>query len=324
MKGTCDFELVLRLIRDADRILLCTHLMPDGDALGSLLALGGLCGHLGKPHRMICHHGVPAYLRFLPGQEEIRLPQEVAGEAFDLAISIDASDAERLGDSAKYFYQAATTVQMDHHQTNAGFAQHNLVLEELPASGSLLFRFYETAGVPITREMAICLYTAISTDTGNFCFGSVTAETFQQAAHLMACGLPLAETARALHLMQEKEQVLLQGRALSSLRFFEEGKLTEMRLTRQDFIDCGAGSEHADSIVNMGLYIPGVKMCYLASEQADGIKFSLRAIAPSEVAGLALALGGGGHAQAAGCTLQGPMDGAIARVRDAMQGALRP
>lgn len=323
MKANCSFGDIIGMVREARHILLCTHLMPDGDALGSMLALNALCTQLGKKSTMICHHPVPAYLRFLPGCENIRLPQEITAQGFDLAISIDASDMERLGDSAMAFLKADRTLQMDHHQTNTMFAQYNMVLDELPASGSLVFRFFQEARLVFTRDVAIYLYTAIGTDTGNFCFSGVTDETFEQIAQLMRSGLPLLETARALHLMQEREQVLLLGRALFSLRFFMDGKLSGMHLSKGDFLDCQAGSEHVENIVNHGLYIPGVAMCYLASEQNDGIKFSLRSIAPYEVAGIALAFGGGGHAQAAGCTLHGPMDDAVMRVQGALIEALK-
>jgi phosphoesterase RecJ-like protein len=187
----------------------------------------------------------------------------------------------------------------------------------------LVFRFFQEAGFAFSRDVAVYLYTAISTDTGNFCFSNVTDETFEQAAQLMRSGLPLQETARALHLMQEKEQVLLLGRALYSLRFFEDGRLSGMQLSKKDFLECQAGGEHTERIVNHGLYIPGVQMCYLASEQDDGIKFSFRAIAPCEVSGIAFAFDGGGHAQAAGCTIPGPLEDAISRVRKALLEALR-
>lgn len=324
MKGNSSFAEIIALLKGAKRVLLCTHLMPDGDAIGSMLALAELCRALGVDCRMGCHHPVPAYLRFLPGWEDILLPAELRDEAFDLAFSIDASDEERLGDCGALFFRAPVTIQMDHHETNTMFARHNLVMDEEPASGSVVFRLYEAAGIPFSQRSAIQLYAAISTDTGNFSFGSVTAETFEQVARLMRSGLPLAQSARALHLMQERQQVLLQGRALYSLRFSDDGRLSEMRLTQQDFRDCGATNEHADSIVNLGLYIPGVAMCYLATEQEEGIKFSLRAIAPYKVSDIAFSFGGGGHAQAAGCTIPGPMDEAIARVRSAMLKALNP
>ena len=123
------FQDILDLIGQAKHILLCTHLAPDGDALGSMLALGSLLRRMGKQSTMICHDLVPGYLFFLPGQEAIRLPSQVSvDERFDLAISVDASDAERLGDSFTLFSRCSKTIQMDHHSTNTRFAQHNLVL----------------------------------------------------------------------------------------------------------------------------------------------------------------------------------------------------
>lgn len=317
-----EYAETLRLIGQAERVLLCTHLAPDGDALGSMLALGSLVKRMGKQVTMICHDPVPGYLVFLPGQQAIKLPAQAAQEHFDLAISADASDAERLGDSHALFAKCPVTIQMDHHQTNTRFAQHNLVMAQVPASGSVVFPLFEAAGLPITREEAIYLYTAISTDTGNFCFGHISDVTFEQVAATMRAGLPLVETARQLHLMREKEQVLMLGRALNSLKFFMDGRLSGMEITQQNYLDCGATDEHTDKIVNHGLYIPGVQMCYLANETQDGIKFSLRSIAPYRVSDIAFRLGGGGHAQAAGCTIHKPLAEAVQIVRHAMESEL--
>lgn len=323
MNKPIDFEGVLTKIKAAKRVLLTTHMLPDGDAVGSLLALNSLVSRLGVQTRMICNDPVPTYLHFLPGWQPISLPEAVEGESFDLAISIDAADWERLGRSGKAFNQVPVTIQLDHHQTNSRFAMYNLVLDEVPASGCLMGMLFKQAGLPFTRDEAIWLYTAMSTDTGNFSFSNVTAHTFELAAQLMRAGLPLVETARELHLMKEKAHVLLLGKALNTLRFVHDGQLSSMYLSKQDYADSGASSEHTDRIVNYGLYIPGVKMAYLASETDEGIKFSLRALAPVEVGQIAAALGGGGHAQAAGCTINLPLKEAMALVEQHMLEALR-
>lgn len=322
-KNKQQFAEILDAIRESERIVVCTHLAPDGDALGSMLALASLIRRFGKTVTMVCHDRVPAYLSFLPGQQEIRLPSEVTPERFDLALSIDASDLKRLGDSGAVFSAAPLRIQMDHHKTNDRFADINLVLDELPASGSLMCRMMEAVGLNITRDEAICLYTAITTDTGNLCFGSVSDETFEQIAALMRADLPLIDTARRLHLMREKAHVLMLGRALNSMRFFMDGRLTMMQLTQRDYEECGADISHTDKIVNYGLYIPGVQMACLAHEMEDGIKFSLRSIAPYEVSGLAQSFGGGGHAQAAGCTISEPLEKAAELVREAAEKALK-
>lgn len=316
---------IVAQIRQAKHVLLCTHMAPDADAIGSVLALASCVERLGSTATVCCHDPVPSYLAFLPGVERIVLPQQAQQDpSYDLAVSIDASDLERLGDAGALFLQTPHTIQMDHHRTNTRFAQTNFVLDHLPASGNLAFMLFKEAGIPISQDDATCLYAAISSDTGNFCFGQLSAEVFDQVAELMHAGLPIVETARQLHLMKERQHVLLLGRALRSLRFYEEGRLTSMTLTKQDFADSGAGGEHTDKIVNYGLYIPGVEMCYLASETDDeGIKISLRAIAPRQVDGIALSLGGGGHAQASGCTIHAPLAEAIRRVHEAMIQELR-
>lgn len=315
MGQSIDFAGIIGMIKASKRVLLTTHMLPDGDALGSLLSLNSLARRLGVQTRMIVNDPVPVYLQFLPGSQEIALPDAVKDEQFDLAISIDSADLERLGKSGPIFIKHEQTVQLDHHQTNTRFAKYNLVMDELPASGCLMGRLFKEAGLALTQDEAIWLYAAISTDTGNFCFSSLTADTFELMADLMRAGLPIVDTARQLHLMREKAHVLLLGRALSSLRFLADGQISAMRVTRKDFEECGASGEHMDRIVNYGLYIPGVKLAYLVSDaEEEGSKFSLRAIAPYEVGAAAASLGGGGHAQAAGCTLPLPMDQAIAKV----------
>lgn len=318
-KNKAQFAQILGLIGQARRAVICTHLSPDGDALGSMLALTSLVSRLGVRAVAVCQDPVPAYLKFLPGSADIRLPAEITGESFDLALSIDASDFQRLGTAGAAFLSAPVRAQMDHHRTNTRFADVNLVLDDLPASGSLMCRMMDAAGFELTQDEAVCLYTAITTDTGNLCFGNVSDETFEQLASLMRAGLPLTDTARQLHLMREKEQVLMLGRALQSLRFYCGGRLTMMRLTRRDYEECGADISHTDKIVNYGLYMPGVQIACLAHEREDGVKFSLRSIAPREVSGIALAFGGGGHAQAAGCSIQAPLDQAMEMVREATE-----
>lgn len=319
-----EFLPILQLIARAQTILLCTHQSPDGDALGSMLALNSCLMRMGKKTNMVCHDAVPTYLQFLPGQNNILLPSQLVNHKFDLALSIDASDLERLGDSALLFREASVSIQMDHHKTNDSFADHNLVLDDLPASGSIVFRFIQAAGMDITQDEAISIYTAITTDTGNLCFGSISSETFEQLAELMRAELPLIETARQLHLIREKEHVLMLGRALCTLRFHMAGRLTSMVLSKEDYKECDATTEHTDKIVNYGLYIPGVQMSYLAHETDNGIKFSLRSIAPLAVSGIASKFGGGGHTQAAGCTINEPLAVAIARLQKAAQEEFLP
>lgn len=308
-KNNLPCEEMLSALKGANSILLCTHISPDGDAIGSTLAMGMALEGMGKKVTYACQDPVPGYLRFLPGWEKFIQAEALEGKKFDAALAIDASDLGRQGKIGVYYQGAPVTLQIDHHVTNPLYAAHNFVDGDAAASGCLIGRMLDALGAAITKEMAVCLYAAISTDTGNFCFKNTDGEAFYWASRLMEAGLDLNDAARRLHLMREEAHVRLLGRALLSLRIFGNGKCACMRLTHQDYLDAGAGPEHTDKIVNYALDLPGVEMAYLADERKIGeTKVSLRAQPPRDVASIARQLGGGGHVLAAGCRGEMPLD----------------
>lgn len=308
-KNNLSCEEMLSALKSANSILLCTHIFPDGDAIGSTLAMAMALKEMGKDVTLACHHSVPGYLRFLPGAEDFVTPDQLPGKRFDAAMAIDASDVGRMGDCGVYYQGTALRLQIDHHATNPLYAHFNLVDGSASASGCMVIRLLNAMGTTITRDMAQCLYAAISTDTGNFCFDNTNAEAFACASLLMEAGLPLNESARMLHLLRQEPHVRLLGRALMSLHTFGKGKCACMRLTHQDYIDAGAGPEHTDKIVNYALDMPGVEMAFLVDEREGGYaKASLRAQPPRDVAKIAQKFGGGGHVLAAGCRCQMGLD----------------
>ena len=316
-------EPVAALIRSAETIALCSHVSPDGDTLGSTLALKMGLESLGKRVSVFCQDPVPAKLSMLPGAEQFRRPEDAAQERFDLLIAVDVSDQGRLGTCQRLLAQAAHVAQVDHHGTNPAYAQVNDVDPHAPATSLLVKELLDTLQVTITRDMAICLYTAVATDTGNFAFSYTTAEAFSMTSELMGYGLPLSRVNRLLFRQRTPQQLALLARALNTLAFHENGQITTMSLSQQDFTECGALPEHADAVVNYGVDIVGVKMAMMAREDADGtVKIALRSVEPARVDGVAFSLGGGGHAQASGCTVDGPLDAAMAKVLSAMKKAL--
>ena len=317
-----NLDQVLSQLKDAKRILLCTHVQPDGDAIGSLLALNALLLGLNKKTTMICHDPVPVHLRLLPGWQDIRLPEEIGDTAYDLGCSIDASDLARIGDAGPLFLQCPRTLVIDHHATNTMFGHGNYVDDQVAASGVLVYRLFERAVVPISPQAALNLYAAISTDTGNFSFGLMNEEFFIQMAGLMRSGLDISKAARGLHLIKEASFIKLLGRALNSIQFSCSGRLSLMVISEADFLETGASREHADGIVNCGLNVKGVEMGFLATQEEDGVKFSLRAVPPHDVSAIAFEFGGGGHVLAAGCQIKLPMDEALRKVRERMEQAL--
>ena len=301
-KNNFSCEEMLSALQNANSILLCTHISPDGDAIGSTLAMGLALEALGKKVTLSCAHPVPGYLQFLPGWQRFVLPEALEGIKFDAGLAIDCADWGRMGDCWVYYQRAKMQLQLDHHPTNPLYAQVNLVDGEAAASGCVVMRVLDAMHAPITADMAQCLYAAISTDTGNFCFKNTDGEAFFCAARLMQAGLDINACARRLHLLREEAHVRLLGRALQSLKIFADGRCAGMTLSHQDYLSAGAGPEHTDKIVNYALDLPGVEMAYLVDERDIGFaKVSLRARAPRNVAVIAQRFGGGGHVLAAGC-----------------------
>ena len=319
-------DKILEEINKANSIVILTHENPDGDAIGSLLAAGILLKEKGKQVVMVCQDPVPENLKVLPDWQEV-LSVPAFHEAhhissFDLGVSLDASDMARLGEAGPLFAACPVTLLIDHHPSNTRFAQYNYIDDQVAATGNLVFRMFETYGVPISQDAATCLYAALSSDTGNFSFGLMDQEFFLQMAELMKAGLEISAISRHLHLTKDMSYYRLLAAALDSLRFDCDGKISSMQLTNKDFETTGARREQAEGLVNQGLYISGVKMSFLATQDPEGVKFSLRCLPPYNVSKIAVAFGGGGHVLAAGCTVQMPFDMAVEAMRKSMMQAV--
>jgi len=309
-------ESVMEAIRTAKSIALICHVSPDGDTIGSAMALRQGLLQLGRPITMFCQDPIPEYLSFLPGAEGFRLPENVAeGECFDLLLCVDVSDEKRMGRCAELCSRARHTAQIDHHDTNTCFCEANCVDGDAPACALIAYELLERLGCRITPEIALCLAVALSTDTGHLVYNSTTPEAFHAMGELVEAGAPMAEAYRRLYRERPPRQVALLAKALETLTFHHAGRITSIQLTRKDFEDCGALNEDAEIIVNYGLDVKGVRMCVFARETEEGaVKLSMRAVEPSKVSGVAQSFGGGGHAQAAGATVELPLDEAVRQV----------
>ena len=313
-----DPEAIAQLITGADTIALCGHVNPDGDTLGSTAAMRLALLKMGKKVSVFCDGRVPGNLRFLPGWEAFRVPEGNEGP-FDLTLSLDVSGSERLGSCRRLLAVSTHTGQIDHHGTNPGFMDVNSVDGECPACCLMIREQLKVLGVPLDKDIATCLYAGISTDTGNFSFPNTTAECFDVMRELMEHQLPLAELNMILFLDRSLPQVRLIARALTGLTYYRNGSIAVMKLSWKDFEECCALGEHADTIVNFGLYTVGTSMALLARETETGqIKVSLRAKKPYCVDGIAQQFGGGGHPQAAGISMEGTLDETADRVLNAM------
>ncbi len=313
-------EEIARVLRNAETIAICSHVNPDGDTLGAAAAMKIALNKLGKTVSLFCDGKVPDQLSFLPGIDEMQEPGENTG-VFDLMLSVDVSDEKRLGACIKLKEKSKHTAQIDHHPTNPLFMEVNSVDGECPATCLLIREQIAALGIEPDRDIAICLYTGISTDTGNFAYDSTNEACFTLMSELMSLDLPLAELNRILFRDRAKSQVMLISKALDSLRYYEQDRIAVMKLTKEDFLTCGALNEHADTLVNFGLDTVGTCMAMLAREDVNApgiIKFSLRAKEPIVINDVAQSFGGGGHPQAAGISMYGNLDEKISEVLEAM------
>ena len=321
---TNDREGLVNVLQRARQVVLCAHVSPDGDTIGSCLALRLALQRLGKEATVICQDKVPNMLSFLPGADSILRPEKLNVAHPELALCVDVSDQRRLGSCIRVVEAARETAQIDHHGTNPYYTQTNVVVANASATGVLVWELIKQMGVTIDTDIAKCLYTAVSTDTGNFSFSNTTVEAFLMMGELMLLPLPLSDMNRILFRERSKPQLLLLARALEHLTFAAEDRIAYMYLSWQDFLDCGALPEHSEAIVNFALDVQGVKLAFLARETELGdVKLSMRALSPCKVDGIAAELSGGGHALAAGCTLSMPLEQAVATIAGMMEKELQ-
>jgi bifunctional oligoribonuclease and PAP phosphatase NrnA len=304
-------ERLFSAIREARRICVFPHIDPDGDALGSALALRSLFTRMGKSAEIVLDGPPPERLNFLPGFDTIRSAADVRPCAESMALAVDVSAADRLGEALPLFQSAAVNAQIDHHETNPGFAQINLIDSGAPSSASVVFGLFKALGFRPLEDEAANLYAGLSTDTGNFQFKNTDADSFRIMAELMEAGLDIAHYSRMLFLRKDREQIALLAKALPTLRYASGGRVAGMTLDYETMQVIDPAGEYSEGIVNYAINVRGVRMAYLARETQQGvIKCSLRASDPCRVDEIALKFGGGGHKLAAGCTLRMPLSDA--------------
>lgn len=317
---------MLSALQNANSILLCSHVSPDGDTIGSMLCMNLVLKKMGKDVTPGCPDKIPEKFRMLKYAEQIQSPEQLEGRNFDLVFAIDAGDLQRIGGLAKFFENAPVTVQIDHHGTNPAYAQYNEIDADAAATACMIYRFIKATGVELDKDMAECLYSGVSTDTGNFSFNSTDEEVFDMMSALVRVkNFDLSKMARILHRVRETKHVQLLGRALNTLHFFCDGQATGMKLDKQYFDMYQATNEHSDMIVNYGLDLYDVLMTYFAYEFVPGkIRVSIRSAEPYDASKIAVQFGGGGHRAAAGCTIENkPIDDACMLIENAIQEQLK-
>lgn len=308
-------------LRSADKILLVNHVDPDGDTLGSTLALALVLEGLGKDVTVGSDGGVPSTFAFLPGAERVQREPPTEG-TFHVVLTMECSTLARCGRFAALVAQTPLIAAIDHHESHAAYAHLDDWDPSAAAAGEMTYDLIRLLGVPITAPVATALLTALATDTGVFRFPTVRPETLRLGAALMEAGGNLAEIVNAVFDQRSLPGARLLGYALLRTALVSDGAVAYTTLTESLRRAAGAEPEEGAGIVGALRGIAGVKAALLFEEAPEGIRVSIRARDGVRANAIAETLGGGGHPAAAGCIVAAPIDQAVPRVLAAVEAEL--
>ncbi len=292
------------LIARGARFLITSHIDPDGDAVGSVLALDWALRSMDKTTRVYLKDKVPYRYDFLPGVEHV--VNEVPAEAFDAVFVLDCGSIARVGEDAGNFLRESFLVCIDHHKTNDAFANLDYVDPQASSTGELLYRLFAGMGLKYSLEMAINIYTAVFTDTGSLRYDNASTAAYAICREMVGLGVQPAYVAQRVYESHPKERFLLLGEVLCTLRTFDDGKIAVARVTEEMFRKTGTDREHTDGFSEYIREIRGVEAAIFARQTGpEKFKISMRAKGLIDVAHICSTFGGGGHKNAAGCTIDG-------------------
>ena len=298
---------ILVEINNAEKIAIMAHETPDGDAIGSILAMYLALKKIGKTPDAIIKE-FPKTFQFLPGSKEVKQSSEV--DSYDLAIALDCADVKRLA-GKEYFEKAKKTIVIDHHGTNTMYGDLNFVNPVSPACCEILAGMIEYFDIPIDTEIGACILTGIITDTGGFKYSSVTPETFEFTAELLRKGVNVSDIYQKVLETKTRANYELLKRASNRLELLEDGKVAFTYINGKDLEDVNAKVGDHEGIVESGRSIEGVKVSVFVREKEPNTwKVSMRSGNESNVnvSDICYIFGGGGHIRAAGATIIGTLE----------------
>ncbi|MEP7270542.1 MAG: bifunctional oligoribonuclease/PAP phosphatase NrnA [Acidobacteriota bacterium] len=296
---------VIDLIEKHERFAITSHIRPDGDSLGSSLALCWILRSLRKDAEVIMCDQVPHAYSKLPGSEDVRVVAN-ASRDYDAVFVIECSDASRPGlpGLADQF-----VVNIDHHSTTELFGDVNWIDSTAAAVGEMIYNLAKAIGARITPELASCVYAALLTDTGSFHFSNTTERTFKIASELVRHGAQPAKLSQAIFYSYPYAKVRLVGEVLSTLERDESGRIAWIRMSKEAMEETGASEDDSDGIINYPLTVGEVEaVAFFREVSSSTFRISLRSKNRVNVARVAESFGGGGHCNAAGFTISADFD----------------
>ena len=317
---------ILRKIAEETRgyrsFLISTHQNPEGDAIGSILALGLALKGLGKEVRILTQDPVPEVLTFLPGAQEV-IHQAPSDGRFDMVFALDCGDRARLGEEFNRVKEIGKIVNIDHHVSNGFFGDLNLVDPQASSTAEIILDLVQILGVPLTREVAENIYTGILTDTGSFHYSNTSPQTFAAARACLLAGVDPWEVSQKIYDTQPLPRLRLLPRVLDTLELLEEGRVSSVVLTQQMLKEAGATVAMSEDFINFPRSVRGVEVAVLFREVTPReYRVSMRSRGAVDVARIAGQFQGGGHPAASGCTVDGGLSEVKAKILEAVRAVL--
>jgi len=316
-----NFDKLKQQIESAQTIAVLTHVNPDGDTLGSALALKFAIENVfAKKPNVVLNSHIPEIYKFLPGiNETVHTSKLNLNKQYDLAIAVDIASKERMGHSLPIFQNAKVTVNIDHHVTNNDYGAINYNCKSVSSTGELIYNILRHFEWDIDKNIATALYTAVCTDTGNFRYENTSAATLKTASELVRYGAVPFEVSRYCYGSKPKAMVMLSAFCINNAVFLENDKIVYSVLTDADMKKMNAENDFTEGIVETLREIKTTDVAILFKEvKSDQTKVSLRS-KTIDVSEISAKFDGGGHKHAAGCTINKPVKIAVEKILDTIK-----
>jgi bifunctional oligoribonuclease and PAP phosphatase NrnA len=313
------YEQIIDVINKSSIIAVTSHVVPDGDNIGSSLALCLALQKLNKQAVYVIDDNIPEVYKFLKGAKEAKRFDSSANHNYDLVIALDCGDIDRLG-KVKQLAENTKLINIDHHMSNTMFGEINLVEENASATAEITYKLIKSMGIFIDKDMAECIYTGIVTDTGMFQYSNTSEETHSIAAELIIAGVSPSDIFKKVYQNSPKEKVILMKEALKSLEFYFDDKVSCITISKAQIDNITKDDLDTEGIVNLARDISGIEAAvFLKEKEPNIVKVSLRSKDKIDVCAIAKEFGGGGHIRAAGCTITNSLEQAKQQLLQAIK-----
>ncbi|MBI5574776.1 MAG: bifunctional oligoribonuclease/PAP phosphatase NrnA [Deltaproteobacteria bacterium] len=301
-----DIREICRVFREKDRFLIACHENPEGDAIGSELALAMALRKMGKTATVLNADPVPGNLLFLPGAESVVRNED--GSSYDVAVVVDCGSPERTGRVQDELRKPPLMVNIDHHRTNGCNGDYCLIDPDAAATGMLIFRILDSMSAEIDYDVAVNIYVAILTDTGSFHYSNTSPEAFHIAGEMVRRGIDPWDVAEKVYESRSADLLRLLGRVLDSLEIRAGGKVAAITTMKKDLADFSTTKDALEGFINYPRSVIGAEVAVSFREEGEAeFRVSFRSKGRVDVSAIAQSFGGGGHKNAAGCTVPGTL-----------------